>query len=72
MISSRKLKARAGMRDRVLLHGIDSDGNGLARASFQAPEVDGQVIIENCAADPGGFVDVTFVRTDAYDLYARQ
>jgi tRNA A37 methylthiotransferase MiaB len=72
MISTDKQKARLGTRERVLLHGIDSDGKGLARGWFQAPEIDGQVIIDGCTAAAGGFVDVVIERNDSYDLYARQ
>jgi ribosomal protein S12 methylthiotransferase len=72
MISHKKQQARIGARERVLLHEIDDDGKGHGRGWFQAPEVDGQVIIENCSAIPGAFVDVAIERCDAYDLYARQ
>ena len=72
MISRKKLEARLGNRDKVLLHHIGQDGRGMARAHFQAPEVDGQVIIENCLGRPGEFVDIVYKRTDAYDLYASQ
>jgi ribosomal protein S12 methylthiotransferase len=72
MISAEKQQARIGSRERVLLDGIDPDEKGHARGWFQAPEVDGQVIIESCTAEPGRFVDVVIERCDAYDLYANQ
>ncbi|OGC96338.1 MAG: ribosomal protein S12 methylthiotransferase RimO [candidate division Zixibacteria bacterium RBG_16_53_22] len=72
MISAGKQKARLKSKERVLLHGVDGDGKGYARGWFQAPEIDGQIIIENCMADPGGFVDVVIERNDPYDLFARQ
>ncbi|MEE9553764.1 MAG: 30S ribosomal protein S12 methylthiotransferase RimO [candidate division Zixibacteria bacterium] len=68
-ISGETLKNRVGLKERVLLHEIDSDGKAYGRAWFQAPEVDGQVIVENCDASAGDFVNVIFERSDAYDLY---
>jgi ribosomal protein S12 methylthiotransferase len=72
MISFGKLKKQLGARQRVLLHEIDADGVGQARAWFQAPEVDGQVLIENCSAKPGGFIDTEIINAEAYDLFAKQ
>jgi len=72
MISARKLGRLIHSRERVLLDRIDSSGRGYARGWFQAPEVDGGVIIEDCGAQPGSFVDVIVERCEAYDLFARQ
>ncbi len=72
MISAGKLKRRVNSREQALLHEVGPDGVGLARGWFQAPEVDGQVIINNCRAVPGEFVDVIIEGSDAYDLYARE
>jgi ribosomal protein S12 methylthiotransferase len=72
MISGSRLARRVNLEERVLLHSVNSDGIGYGRGWFQAPEVDGQVIIEGCKRKPGQFVDVTITRYDAYDLYARQ
>jgi len=72
MISGRKQKARLKTKERVLLHAVEPDGRGYARGWFQAPEIDGQIIIENCKATPGGFIDVVIERNDSYDLFARQ
>lgn len=72
IISQRKLTFRLNQQERVLLHKVEADGTGYARAWFQAPEVDGLVIIDNCSVAPGEFADVSFTRADAYDLYATQ
>jgi ribosomal protein S12 methylthiotransferase len=72
MISNGKLVKRVGSREKALLHEVDSDGVGHARCWFQAPEVDGQVLIESCKSKPGDFVDITIARSDAYDLFARE
>ncbi len=71
-ISGDILKTRVGEKGKVLIHEINSDRIGFGRAWFQAPEVDGQVIIERCSAVPGDFADVEYVGADAYDLFAEQ
>ena len=44
----------------------------LARSQFEAPEVDGYVILENAPdIKPGSFVKVRIKNADAYDLYAQ-
>ena len=70
-ISGELLSDRVGRRERVLLHEVDSSGKGYGRAWFQAPEVDGQVIIENCGGRTGDFVNVVCDRSDAYDLFGK-
>ncbi len=71
-ISAAKLAGRVGRTETVLLHEIDSEGTGIARGWFQAPEVDGNVFVENCTEEPGNFIDVEIKKADAYDLYAVQ
>ncbi|HBZ01777.1 MAG TPA: 30S ribosomal protein S12 methylthiotransferase RimO [candidate division Zixibacteria bacterium] len=72
MISYEILNRRLGNTEKVLLHEIDSKGVGYGRTWFQAPEVDGQVIVEGCKSQPGEFVDVLVERSDAYDLFAKE
>jgi len=72
MISYEILNRRLGNTEKVLLHEIDSKGVGYGRAWFQAPEIDGQVIVEGCKSRPGEFVDVLIERSDAYDLFAKE
>ncbi|HBC47667.1 MAG TPA: 30S ribosomal protein S12 methylthiotransferase RimO, partial [candidate division Zixibacteria bacterium] len=72
MISYEILNRRLGNTEKVLLHEIDSKGVGYGRTWFQAPEVDGQVIVEGCKSQPGEFVDVLIERSDAYDLFAKE
>lgn len=69
-ISKDRLMSLVGRTEKVLLHGVGRDGTGYGRAWFQAPEVDGQVIIDNCQADGPGFVDVKFERCNSYDLFS--
>lgn len=68
-ISGELLQDRIGIKERVLLHEADPGGVRYGRAWFQAPEVDGQVIVQNCKGEKGDFVEVVFDRCEAYDLY---
>jgi ribosomal protein S12 methylthiotransferase len=72
MISAGKLSKRVNTREQALLQEIGPDGTGLGRGWFQAPEVDGQMIIADCHGKPGDLVDVIIERSDAYDLFARE
>jgi ribosomal protein S12 methylthiotransferase len=67
-ISREKLGSRLGRREKVLLHEVDRDGTAYGRAWFQAPEIDGQVVVKGCRIDTVGFVDVEFEGSDSYDL----
>lgn len=69
-ISKDKLTGLVGRTEKVLLHEVRRDGTGYGRAWFQAPEVDGQVIIEGCQIGAAGLVDVKFERSDSYDLFS--
>lgn len=71
-ISAELLENRLGMSEPVLLQKVNQDGRGVGRARFQAPEVDGEVIIEKCRGREGDFVEVVFTRSEAYDLYGIQ
>ena len=72
MISEGNLKKRINQRESVLIDRIEADGTGYGHAWFQAPEVDGQIIISKCDTIPGQFVDVMIEQSDAYDLFARK
>ncbi|MEJ1729953.1 hypothetical protein SMA90_26835, partial [Escherichia coli] len=44
----------------------------LGRSQYEAPEVDGYVILENAPeVKPGSFAEVRIVNADAYDLHAQ-
>ncbi|RAP38870.1 30S ribosomal protein S12 methylthiotransferase RimO, partial [Candidatus Marinamargulisbacteria bacterium SCGC AAA071-K20] len=48
------------------------EGNGLGRTSFQAPEVDGQLLIENSEnLVVGHFYTIEITGTTNYDLEAK-
>ena len=69
-ISARRLERRIGQRMRVL---VDESGDdaAIARSAADAPEIDGNVIIEGGAhLKPGDWAEVTITGSDEHDLYA--
>jgi ribosomal protein S12 methylthiotransferase len=72
-ISSRKNRTRVGERVEVLVEGTHADTDLLlrGRAATQAPEIDGQVIINDGAAEPGTFATVEITEAHPYDLVGR-
>jgi len=72
-ISARRNRARVGERLTVLVEGTHADTDLLltGRAASQAPEIDGQVIVNDGMADPGTFVTCEVTEAHPYDLVAR-
>ena len=72
-ISARRNRARVGERLEVLVEGTHPDSDLLlrGRAAFHAPEIDGQVIVNDGAAEPGAFVTCEVTEAHPYDLVAR-
>jgi ribosomal protein S12 methylthiotransferase len=72
-ISARKNRARLGERIEVLIEGTHPDSDLLlrGRTAAQAPEIDGQVIVNDGEADPGAFVACEVTEAHPYDLVAR-
>jgi ribosomal protein S12 methylthiotransferase len=71
-IALRKNKERIGQTHPALVEGLDSDDGFLmlGRLPFQGPDVDGQVILEQCEAEPGDIVPVRITGALDYDLVA--
>ena len=71
-IVERRLASMAGTRVRVLVEQIDGDC-AVARAEFQAPDVDGATLIANPPASlrPGDFAEVEITGLEGYDLVAK-
>lgn len=68
-VSQEKLQNRVGQTLEILIDEVNEDG-GVGRSSFDAPEIDGQVIVTGDAQlNVGDFVDVKIVRADVHDLY---
>ena len=69
-ISADKLARRKGQRMIVLVDEVLED-HVLARGPGDAPEIDGQVIIDGAwEVEPGDFVEVEIRGSDAHDLFA--
>jgi len=74
-ISAKNLKRKVGREVRVLVDEIDEEqGLVVARTPWDAPEVDGMVLIPRELAPeaaPGDFMDVRITGADVHDLFAR-
>jgi ribosomal protein S12 methylthiotransferase len=69
-ISRAKLAEKIGQRMIVLVDEVE-ERQVLARGAGDAPEIDGQVIVEGAwELSPGDFVEVDIVSSDAHDLHA--
>lgn len=72
-VSASRLKALQGTEATLLLEQREKDG-WHGRTMAQAPEVDGETVLENAGkgARAGNFVPVTITRTTRYDCRARR
>jgi len=69
-ISARRLAARVGAVDRVLVDSSTPDG-GIGRTASEAPEIDGVVhLAAGISLKPGSFYDARIVGSDEHDLFA--
>lgn len=71
-IALRKNQERVGRVEPVLVEGFDPQENYLmtGRLTSQAPDIDGQVILEKCEAEPGEIISVRINQAADYDLVA--
>ena len=70
-ISAGKLRARVGRRIEVLVDDVE-DAAVIARSRGDAPEIDGQVIIDTqMPLEPGDLLEVIVSGSDDHDLFAR-
>lgn len=72
-VSKKKNKQKMGKTLDALVERYDT-GNSLliGRLATQAPEVDGELILDDCEAAPGEIIRVTVIRAMDYDLIAHQ
>ena len=69
-ISADKLQARVGRQEIVLVDEVHAD-HLVARSEADAPEIDGNVLIEGgWDLEPGDFIEVTITGAGEHDLYA--
>lgn len=71
-IALRKNRERLGKIEPVLVEGFDPQENYLmtGRLTSQAPDIDGQVFLEKCEAEPGQIISAEIKRVADYDLIA--
>ncbi len=70
-ISAKRLQSRVGGTEMVLVDEVESD-HAIARSRSDAPEIDGQVIIDDGDhLAPGDWVEVDIHGADEHDLFAR-
>ncbi|MGY6630713.1 MAG: 30S ribosomal protein S12 methylthiotransferase RimO [Wenzhouxiangella sp.] len=71
-ISAERLKGRIGSQEPVVVDRLEGT-TAIARSYGDAPEIDGNVIVEHAGdAQVGEFLDVEITGTDEYDLFARR
>ena len=68
----RKNKEKVGQVESVLVEGFDAQENYImtGRLASQAPDIDGQVILEKCEAEPGEIISMCITAALDYDLVA--
>jgi ribosomal protein S12 methylthiotransferase len=71
-ISSTCLENKIGKTIEIIIDDVssDTDFNFEARSQYDAPEIDGKIMIMNGSFTPGNFYDVRIVGSGDYDLYA--
>jgi len=70
-ISAERLQRRVGRVETVLIDEVVEEG-AVARSKSDAPEIDGQVFIDNAInLNVGEFVDVEIEEADEYDLWGK-
>jgi len=71
-ISAELMAAKIGREIEVLVDEVDDEGT-VARSKADAPEIDGLVYLDGVFdVEPGDFLTVRVVDTDAHDLYAER
>jgi ribosomal protein S12 methylthiotransferase len=71
-VSAGQLAKKVGRTIQVLVDDVLPDANkAIARSKWDAPEIDGQVIVANATGiKPGDMIDVLVTDSDEYDLFA--
>jgi ribosomal protein S12 methylthiotransferase len=69
-ISAAKLQAKIGRTLEVLIDAVDDEGGATGRSAADAPEIDGEVFLRDCAGmRAGDIVSVLIEDADEHDLY---
>ncbi len=71
-ISAEKLSQKIDSQLQILVDMVDEEGT-IGRSKYDAPEVDGVVVLDNFFDDkPGEFINVKIIDSDEHDLYAQK
>ena len=70
-ISSQRLKAKVDTEQTIVIDNLEADGVALGRSKYDAPEIDGKVVISGAPQlNAGDIVKVTITGSDDHDLFA--
>ena len=71
-IAFRKNQEKVGQIESILVEGFNVQENYImtGRLASQAPDIDGQVILEKCEAEPGEIIPMRITAVAGYDLIA--
>ena len=71
-VSTAQLAKKVGRTIEVLIDDVrPAEGRAIARSKWDAPDIDGQVIVDKAqGVKPGDKVTVTVTGSDEYDLFA--
>lgn len=71
-ISAEKLSQKIDSQLQILVDMVDEEGT-IGRSKYEAPEVDGVVVLDNFFdAKPGEFINAKIIDSDEHDLYAQK
>ncbi|WP_353571144.1 30S ribosomal protein S12 methylthiotransferase RimO [Candidatus Albibeggiatoa sp. nov. BB20] len=73
-VSRDKLQRRIGRQEKVLIDAVVDDNLIVARSAAEAPEIDGQIFIQNPGKHElktGEFTQVKIIDADEHDIYAQ-
>lgn len=63
--------SKIGSRIKVLVE--ENEGScAIGRSEFDSPEVDQEVVVENCSASPGSFIEVEITGAGPFDLRGKE
>lgn len=68
-ISAARLQSRVGREIDVIIDEADEDGGATGRSQWDAPEIDGQVLLRDASVAPGDIVRVRIEDADETDLF---
>lgn len=72
-ISARRLAAKVGSHQAVIVDAVTEDGTAICRTRFDAPEIDGTLLLEDAhESSPGDMLTALVTAASEYDLVGRR